>query len=325
MIPPINRSILDANPAFAKLYEHLSTALVASDCQTAVTVGSTARAETIETLKKKHLQVARRSLLIEALRAVACDADNGLDRGARERCLVAGVVLQRSFLSEDESRLLKPDVEKFKTDLEIADSKISSLLSGYLDYQHRSLLQIANPGSDKASARSRQHSSSLDVSIAKRTADLQRQKQVTLPSRQMMLANTSASLMSLYRSLLSLQIQHLERYTHGIETRSTKSQSEYLSTVSAGMASKAKILFLQARQEIYSDEVQDALATYAEHLSTVEERLGEKEKQLSDELRLYQEQGEARMRECGRRYTSVIKGVEETKREIERLTKREDK
>ncbi|KAL9113276.1 MAG: hypothetical protein Q9227_002611 [Pyrenula ochraceoflavens] len=319
MIPPIDPAILSANPAFAKLHEHLTTQLLSPDAQTAATATSTARDEALATLQRCHLQLARKSILIDSLNAIACDGDNGLDAAAKERCLLAAALIQRGSLSENETNLLREDLQQLRTELEEPSSKAVMLLSKYLNDQHKALLQVVTSRPTKSTSALNVHTATLSAKIRELASSVQHQSQIILPTRQAFLTNSTASLARLYQQLLSLQIQHLERYTHGMGARSTKSQAEYLSTVSAGMAAKAKILLFQTRQDIYTGEVQEALESYAEHLNLIEERLTERETQLAEELKTYQQQGETRMRECGRRYKSVTKEIEELKAEIERL------
>lgn len=317
MMNPANPRLLASNDAFAQLHDHLLTSLLTPNGQTTSLAKSVSRQETLETARRYCVQRAKINILRNTLKAVACDGSNSLNSALKERCLLVAAVLVKDHLRGEEKRLFGPDLEQFRSDLQFKDGVgVAQLLSQDLEERHDILYQMA--------AASRNASSSIKpVSLAavlkESLSGLEELRNQTIPSLHANLAGSISRLLGLYREWIELQIQQLERHTHGIQIRFTKAQTEYLSAVSAGMAAKSRLLLLQTRQEIYGPEAQEALENYAGHLSIIEERLRERRQQLEDETRLFEEQGDRRMRECGRRYIAVAKDIEDVKAEIARL------
>lgn len=317
----LDPAFLAANPQFAQLHNHLVTSLLTPNGQTASLDRSVSRQETHETANKRHVQRAKTKMLQKGLRAIAFDADNGFHSAERERCLLAAEVLRKGSLSTEEGRLIEADINHFRDDLESKDPGrvgVAQSLNQYFEEQREVLIQMASASGPPHTSSSKTLESLTTILQGKLSA-LEELNLRTIPALNAKLAENTSELQAFYRELIELEIQHLERHTHGIKLRSSKAQAEYLSTVSAGMAAKAKILLLQTRQEIYDDQVQEALENYAGHLSILEERLRERQRQLEEESRLFEDQGERRMRECGKRYIAVNKEIEDVKAEIARL------
>lgn len=317
MASQIKPAILAANPTFARLYQHLSSSLLTSNGETTSQATSGSRQEALETAKNLQMQNVKTGILEKALKAIAYDGTNGLDSALRERCLLVAACLKRPEIGHEEERLLGADFDQFQHEIASSDGNgVSHLLRQELKDQRDVLLQI---GTTSKSSNPPKISTTLSSTLRQINLALDELQLEEIPAADANLAESVSELQSLYREEIELLIEHLEQHTHGIKSRFSKTQAEYYSHVSAGMAAKARILLLQARQSIYTEDVQDALKNYEHHLYVVEERLEERERQLQDETRLFEEQGERRMHECGKRYVTATTEIQNLKAEIDRL------
>lgn len=80
-----------------------------------------------------------------------------------------------------------------------------------------------------------------------------------------------------------------------------------------------RIAKLEALAEIYSPEAQGALATYSEHLESVEKELREREAVAERRLTEYEAVKEGDMGEVAVRYRGLLKRVEDVRGDIRRL------
>ena len=117
-------------------------------------------------------------------------------------------------------------------------------------------------------------------------------------------------------------IRILEQNKHGQLARSIKSKSELLCAEAKQEELNAKIVYLTARNTIYTPEVSSALANYKEHLRDGRARLRQRQKDAERELERYgvgREGKEKVMREIARVYGEMGRQIREVRRDVERL------
>lgn len=131
------------------------------------------------------------------------------------------------------------------------------------------------------------------------------------------LASQISNLHKVYRQIIELSIRVLEQTIHGSIARNTKLKVDYLSLVAEGMNKKLNLQHGQLMQRIYSSEVQDMLKSKLDEIEVESKALRRKIREAEEQLSRYQ-QGIG-MRGLAKEYAQLVKEIEKTKEEIERL------
>lgn len=357
MIPTIAPSVLEANPQFASLHKHIISNILNHDASTRT--NTKAQEQVSQRLHEHLLRVAKEELLRSSLSNVTVESQEKADKNVirlspelREWVGTMCMLLEgapRMTLSEDDYSLLRPDIQAFHDKV----NDIVSAVGQNLQYQQNVLCKVAAavtafstglpsaryPGSSKrlhqstlppsssaASTSATSLSNLLRPLISPTTSD------PTLQTALLTLSNTTIDHVTTYRTLLNTTITHLERTTHGLETRHLKAYSAHLSAVASGLAARIQVQYLQSRNKLYRPEVQTALGNYQRHLEALETVLEDRESELRGMVEEYEDvgvadsevQGEGQrqrglMREVGRRYGEVLSEVEKVKGQILRL------
>lgn len=314
MIPPIDPTLLEANPQFAFLYKHVTTQLLNHDASTRSI--SLSHDPVAKRLRQHHVQAAKYDILRRSLYSFT--VDENLPSELIELVLSMATYLSEAptmNLSPEAHDLMVPEVEEFQDNLEA----IAPLLSKHIQEQRDSLLPLAVTSSSPAKPTRSTSSPSLASNISPRLISLHTLQTQTLPTNNTALSNTLSTLLRAHTTHLAALIRHLELHTHGAQSRHTHARATYLSTVAAGLEAKVQILALQARHAVYTPTVQRALVSYSSHLRDYREKLREREEMVKRELDLYEDVGGDGLKECVRRYGTVAKEIEVVKGEIARL------
>jgi diphthamide biosynthesis protein 3 len=314
MIPPIAPTLLEANPQFAFLYKHVTTQLLNPDASTRSI--SLSHDPVAKRLRQHHVQAAKYDILRRSLYSFT--ADESLSSELVELALNIATYLSEAptmNLGPEAHDFMVPEVEEFQDNLDT----IAPLLSKHIQEQRDSLLPLTVTSSSPTKPVKSTSSPSLASTLSTRLTSLHALQTQTLPTTNTALSNTLSTLLHAHTAHLAALIRHLELHTHGTQSRHTHARAAYLSTVAAGLEAKVQTLALQARHAVYTPTVQHALVSYSSHLRDFRERLREREEMVKRELDLYEDVGGDGLKECARRYGTVVKEIEVVKGEIARL------
>ncbi|KAL5693985.1 hypothetical protein EMGR_004044 [Emarellia grisea] len=290
MIPPCDPIILENNPQFRKLYQHLTTNLLNAD-------GST-RANDEQPARKAVLEY-RDPLAVITLYLESSPSRLDLEDGDDHRS------------SHDQAlSLLASDIDAFYSIIPALVIPFSNALSSALE----DLRAIAHAGKSldcAASAPAIPHTSTLPTRTRIRTSRnqfkaksqaplasqlrerLQKLRQIQLaqiPAARARMAITAAKVLETRAEILKHTVVLLERVKHGALSRATKSKAEHLALVAQGVEAKLRIIKLDTAAILYTPEVVTALDRYRQHLRETRERLEEKQGKLLEELKGYETQ-----------------------------------
>ncbi|KAH3084061.1 hypothetical protein KXW28_001607 [Aspergillus fumigatus] len=321
MIPPCDPIILENNPQFRKLYQHLTTNLLNADGSTRANDEQPARKAVLEELRGCRVRSANKKIKQQILQQLAFDADSGLPDDYRDPLAVITLYLESSpsrldLEDGDDHRsshdqalsLLASDIDAFYSIIPALVIPFSNALSSALE----DLRAIANAGKSldcAASAPAIPHTSTLPTRTRIRTSRnqfkaksqaplasqlrerLQKLRQIQLaqiPAARARMAITAAKVLETRAEILKHTVVLLERVKHGALSRATKSKAEHLALVAQGVEAKLRIIKLDTAAILYTPEVVTALDRYRQHLRETRERLEEKQGKLLEELKGYE-------------------------------------
>ncbi|KAL5365711.1 hypothetical protein BJX96DRAFT_180085 [Aspergillus floccosus] len=342
MIPPCDPTILENNPQFKKLYQHLTTTSLNSD-------GST-RAHDAQPERKAALESAKKQIKKRVLRQLAFDPNSELPDDSRDNIAIVTLYLDSSRSQLDLDNDIRDDVDALSflaSDIDAFYSELPSLIppfSRILSSLTRDLRLVADAGiatSNSASStetsrprhRSRQSMAKfapqvpLSSQLQERIQRL-RQKQLSdLPAARARMAATAAEVLAMRTAVLERTVTLLERAKHGALARATKAKAEHLAMVAQGVEGKLSVMQLEIFNTIHTPEITAALRRYREHLQNVRERLEERRTQAQEELDAYavadsdasRHVGSGPVREIACRYGVLLKEMEDVRMEIQRL------
>ncbi|PWY87675.1 zf-CSL-domain-containing protein [Aspergillus heteromorphus CBS 117.55] len=356
MIPPCDPVILENNPQFKRLYQHLTTTLLNPDGSTRAHDAQPARKALREEVRDCQIRAAKKQIKQHALRRLAFDPDSGLPDDCRDPVAIVSLYLEScpdllalndgSHEAADTSVLLAPDIDLFYSNMPLLVAPLSEILSTALS----DVRAIANAGTSPAGstsidrprprARTRQAvaRSIAQVPVAAQLEDrlrALRQKQlIEIPTARTQMATIAAEVLATRAAVLERTVMLLERAKHGAVARATKARAEHLATVAQGVEGKLSVMELEILATIHTPEVVAALGRYYRHLRDTRERLEEQRALALEELKGYEEvdtggggssratraQQSAPMKEIARRYGSLIRDIEDVRMEIERLS-----
>jgi diphthamide biosynthesis protein 3 len=314
MIPPIDPTLLEANPQFAFLYKHVTTQLLNPDATT-ISI-SFSHDPVAKRLRQHHVQAAKHDILRRSLYTFT--ADESLPSELVELVLNIATYLSEAptmNLSPEAHDFMVPEVEEFQDNLDT----IAPLLSKHIQEQRDFLLPLTLTSTSPAKPTRSTSSPSLASTLSTRLTSLHTLQTQTLPATNIALSNSLSTLLHAHTTHLAALIRHLELHIHGTQSRHTHTRATYLSTVAAGLEAKVQVLALQVRHAVYTPTVQRALVAYSSHLREFREKLREREEMVERELDLYEDVGGDGLKECARRYGTVAKEIEAVKGEIARL------
>jgi hypothetical protein len=147
----------------------------------------------------------------------------------------------------------------------------------------------------------------------------------TLAVRRIDLVNKTFQVVEQYQKAIELAIFHLEKTTHGTVSQHIKARSEYLTLQALSVSLLVKEKETNARQMIYTKQVQRALGNYMQHLRVEKERINERTREAERILWGYgvgrDDRGEKEkvMREIARMYGIMKEEIESVERDVGRL------
>ncbi|GIC90847.1 uncharacterized protein Aud_007285 [Aspergillus udagawae] len=321
MIPPCDPVILENNPQFGKLYQHLTTNLLNADGSTRASDEQPARKEVLEELRRCRVRSASKKIKQQTLQQLAFDADSGLPDDYRDPLAVITLYLESSpsrldLEDEDDHEsahshalsLLASDMDAFYSIIPALVIPFSNALSSALE----DLRAIANTGKSPdcaASAPAIPQMSTLPTRARVRTSRnqskakpqaplasqlrerLQNLRQIQLsriPAARARMAITAANVLESRAEILKHTVVLLERVKHGALSRAAKAKAEHLALVAQGVEAKLSIMKLDTAATLYTPEVVTALDRYRQHLRETRERLEEQQGKVLEELKAYE-------------------------------------
>ncbi|RHZ50065.1 uncharacterized protein CDV56_103197 [Aspergillus thermomutatus] len=321
MIPPCDPVILENNPQFRKLYQHLTTNLLNADGSTRANDEQPVRKAVLEELRSCRVRSATKQIKQQTLQELAFDADSGLPDDHRDPLAVITLYLESSpsrlELEHGDDRghahahplsLLASDIDAFYSIIPALVIPFSNALSSAL----QDLRAIANAGNSPDCAPSAPailHTSAVTTRARVRTSRnpskakpqaplasqlrerLQNLRQIQLsqiPAARARMAITAAKVLATRAEILKQTVVLLERVKHGALSRATKAKAEHLALVAQGVEAKLSIMKLDTAATIYTPEVVTALDRYRQHLRETRERLEEKQGNVLEELKAYE-------------------------------------
>ncbi|KAL4891960.1 hypothetical protein BDV59DRAFT_61425 [Aspergillus ambiguus] len=353
MIPPCDPTILENNPQFKKLYQHLKNTLLNPDGSSRAHNAEPDRKAVVKELKGCRVQTAKKQIKKRTLRRLAFDPDSGLPDDSRDNVAIVTLYLDSSRIhldldndardTMDVLSLLGPDIDAFYSDMPSLILPFSRILSA--DAQALRLIADAADASDATAKnamatessrprhRSRQSMAkltpqvTLSSQLSERIQKLRRAQLVELPAARTRMAATAAEVLAMRAAVLEQTVTLLERAKHGALARATKAKAEHLAMVAQGVEGKLSVMQLEISNTIHTPEVTAALGRYREHLRGARENLEEQHLQAQEELDAYaaadsgasSRLGSGPVGEIARRYGGLIKEIEGVRMEIHRL------
>ncbi|KAH8428268.1 uncharacterized protein LDX57_005971 [Aspergillus melleus] len=353
MIPPCDPAILESNPQFKRLHQHLTTTLLHPDGSTRANDAQPARKVALEELKNCRIRHAKKEIKKQTIRKLAFDPDSGVPDEDRDSMAIVSLYLDSSPRQLDLETdpgdtataltLLAPDIDAFYSNLPALIPHFSKSLSSIL----HDLRKIANAGDPTSTGQSTEPTRSrtrarhavvrappLSSRLDERARNLRHLQLSELPAARARMAATATQVMAARAAVMERTVVLLERAKHGALARATKAKAEHLATVAQGVEGKLSVMKLDISATIYTPETVAALGRYRQHLHDTREGLEERQALALEDLRAYEDVdseapaartrskahlGSGPMREIARRYGTLLDEIEEVKSEIERL------
>ncbi|KAL5001959.1 hypothetical protein BDV10DRAFT_140796 [Aspergillus recurvatus] len=350
MIPPCDPTILEHNPLFKRLHQHLTTTLLNPDGSTRAIDAQPARREVLNELKSCRMRNAKKQLKKQTLRQLAFDPDKELPDECREPLAVVSLYLESSpnkpdLINDPGNRadvdaLLAPEIEQFYAKLHLIMPHFTRALASAL----HDLRSLANAGDQtglsntstedsrsRIQARGRSKAARQDPlgpQLSERLQTLRHVQLSELAAARSRLAARAAEVLAMRASILERTVTLLERTKHGAMARATKAKAEHLATVARGVEGKLRVMRLDALAAIHTPEVNAALSRYCQHLRDTRARLEERRRFALEELKAYEDVDSSTIRgaaksgpivEIARQYGSLVREIEDVKSEIQRL------
>ncbi|KAL4909069.1 hypothetical protein BDW74DRAFT_77108 [Aspergillus multicolor] len=307
MIPPCDPTILERNPHFKRLHQHLTTTLLNPDGSTRAIDAQPERKDVLNELRNCQMRNAKKQIKKQTLCQLAFDSDNEVPEECRESVAVVSLYLESSPTQLDlidDSRdgpnvdiLLAPDIEQFYSKLPLIVPSFTRALASTL----HDLRLLANASDRAASlnpstegqrshipARSRAKAARqipLALQLKEQVQALRHVQLSELPAARTRMAATAAEVLALRAAILERTVTLLERTKHGALARATKAKAEHFAAVGHGVEGKLKVMRLDALAAIHTPEVNAALSRYYQHLRDTRDRLEERRHAALDELK----------------------------------------
>ncbi|AEO62156.1 hypothetical protein MYCTH_2313216 [Thermothelomyces thermophilus ATCC 42464] len=352
MLPPVDHSILQANPEFAALYTKLTTAVLNPDGSTKSGPATKERRAVTEELNEYRLRAAKQHLLKHAIsnanpqslqtqhapvpslsksrprpQQQETPASVDLPAPLLDLLLLLPTLLDApSDLSHESVTLLlsNPPLSDFPTHL----PQLARLVSSTLHASAVHLARIANPTTNPSFVHRSipalpTYAASLASTVADRKAELSRAR--------LSAATQLTALLREQAGVVSQLLRVLEA-KHGPIARSLEFRATEAALTAQRQEAEAETTLWLARRETYTPEAARALANYASHLRDAKGRLNEAIRTLRAELEAYGLDGddagsnngertgkEKVMREMARVYRDMSRQIEEVRTDLERL------
>ncbi|KAK1810436.1 hypothetical protein LTR12_015204 [Friedmanniomyces endolithicus] len=304
MLPPVDASVVVANPKFEVLYRDLCANKLNENGTSKLDVKAQKERDALhEELYRICLEDARREVIRASLEASAY-RDDSLPADLRELVALAAAMLGSEVWDED-SNIVNAELESFNTHT----TPIGTAISKRLNEDARTLRQLLRLGCHQSATSITQTIQHLQTSTSTSQAQLDRAR--------LALAGNIEHFHTLHRQILETSIRILEQTIHGSVARSTKAKTEYLATVAEGMNKKVGLQHAQLMHQFYSPDVQEALRTQADTTRMESTTLRAKVRDVERKLEEYR--AAKGMQGIAKEYAEILKVSEEVKEEIARL------
>ncbi|KAH8697695.1 hypothetical protein BGW36DRAFT_295436 [Talaromyces proteolyticus] len=320
MIPLCDPSVLDNNPQFKRLYQHLTKDILNPNGTTRADQIDPARKAVAEELRGLQVSAAKKEIIRNATKRAILDSRNALPKDLQENHMVISLFLDDSttnieadkdnILGDDATALLKRNVESFYSNIHMYAPYISRTITSDID-DLRSIANLLKPTATTSALsgrplanRSQPRSTRtgkfaaresiqprLSLQITERMHRLRELQISKLPASRRQMAVTAASVLAARAAVIERMIVLLEQTKHGVLCRAMKAQADHLATVAEGMSGKAEVIKLEALTTIYTPKTTAALEDYREHLRRTRLRLEEKQSIAIQTLEEYGEVG----------------------------------
>lgn len=131
------------------------------------------------------------------------------------------------------------------------------------------------------------------------------------------LTQEATKLHDLYRQIIEASIRILEQTIHGSVARGTKAKADYLATVAEGMNKKLGVQYGQLMSQLYSSNVQEALASRRQELDTELKAAKRKVREAEQQLDEYHSAGG--MENLAKEYAEIMRETQRVKAEVDSL------
>ena len=230
MIPPVNSTALEKNPRFARLYQEMVKSRLNPDSSTKLIKQQRAALEVEKSLHANRLELARRTLIEEALKDVI--ATSNLPEELVQSCRVVLAMLNGE-ITPAEAEVLKDDLERFNSQ----SRQISAAISANLQ-QSASLIARMAPSAPTAASKDITISQ-LPSLITTLLNSLSAQAAAIAMTRSR-IADLTEQVSATHRDVLEHAIRILEQTMHGSVSRGVKARSEHLAAVAKGLDLKIR-------------------------------------------------------------------------------------
>ncbi|KAL9609705.1 MAG: hypothetical protein Q9167_005555 [Letrouitia subvulpina] len=290
MIPPLSPTLQASNPKFARLYTHIVSTFLNPDGSLRLSpTEADAQAQTEQSLQELQSHNAQLLLLKDSLLSLLATSPSLTD--AQKDlilllCSPSPSPFPSPYLPSNAADLLEP------LTAQISHALIATATT----------LTSAFPLPQELETKSR---------TAARGAQLR--------TAQLALTDQAAQLSALNRDICSTAIGVLEGAKFGGVARAVDARAVYLERVAEGMAWKARVKALEARERVYDEDVVEALGNYHRHVERYRESLDARAQDAEERLEAYQGAGGRAMAEIVAEMGRLREEVKTVRGEMERL------
>ncbi|EKD12769.1 uncharacterized protein L3040_006922 [Drepanopeziza brunnea f. sp. 'multigermtubi'] len=353
MLPPIDDSILEANPKFAALHSILAKQILNPNGSTKYHPAQKERDAVSEALKISRIRSAKAQLLKSTVQnldlsspappappatttskpsstrlshsqAASKPPTTSLPADLLELILLLSSHLSAPQIPPSQQKLLAstPHWASLATQL---PRNVGPLLSTSLQAAALALCKILTPSTNPSFLHR-----SIPRLVPTITAlqDEGAQKRSELAARRAALVSNTTTLLTLHHLAASLMIRILEQTAHGAVARHLKSRADFLALRAVQVACEAAEKKAKGERIVYSEEVRHALENYVRELRSGQERGRERMRMAERTLWGYgvgREEGEDGgekervLKALARAYGELVRELEEVGRDVERL------
>ncbi|KAM0719687.1 hypothetical protein Q7P37_003818 [Cladosporium fusiforme] len=274
MLPPVDPSILSANPKFEALYRDLCTNKLNPDGSSAFDQKAQKERDVFATdLRTARLEAAKRDVMRSELRSIAYRGD-ALPSELQEMVAITAATLDGEVPDEDHDV-----VQDYVDGLIENPSRVAAAIEQNLNRNATLLAQTISPDSKP------DHSQILlTLTELNKSVTLYRSN---IAATHLNITDESNQVHELYRQILASSIRLLEQTIHGSVSRASKAKAEYLAIVAEGMAKKLGMQYQQLMSQMYSGDIQEELRERSAEMSRDERNIRRKLENADDKLGQY--------------------------------------
>ncbi|KAG9998594.1 hypothetical protein KCU78_g16352, partial [Aureobasidium melanogenum] len=306
MFPQPDAETLARNPQFALLWKDLTTNKMTRDGVSKTVALDKETVKTREKLKTKQIELAKKEVLKDAVRAVAFgEGEGGLTGELRETAQIVSAQLDGKLDPQDKD-IVQVEVEEFMANIETVRAAVET----HMEQNVMLLCQILDPTQQQADP------STLPAQVQALQTDVDEAKW-QLGVKRIELASTLTQLLKTNAQLLQTAIRILEQVMHGSVGRHTRARAEHLAIVAQGLEKRLLVARKTVAGQVYDGRAEEQLMRKKEELDArsagLRRRLRDREQWLE---RL---EGVSGLREAVEEITRMRSEVSRVKEEVGRL------